>query len=344
MTRIISQLKTRSRTVFLGSDVVYFNNLDNAAGKVSIGITKKAGQQNASGSGNLVKITFKILVNVSSQVTVPFTLTEVTAVNSTGGAVTLQTQNGSTLLTPQQAGQVTIFVAASPEAGGTVSGSGNYTAGQTVAVKAVSSTGYAFLNWKENGTIVSTNSLYTFTASVNRSLVANFQSTANTGVLILGNASAAVNDSVIIPLSSLNLPSIGAITIKIKFDTLALSFGRALNWDSQLGGALAGVSKNIISLVWDGISGANLSANKIADLKFLYKGPASPTYITFETSTEIADVGGNILSPLLVNGFITSGVGVKGQVVYANTAQTPLKGVKVFFIYWNNTYRFGSDR
>lgn len=319
-----------TQDTFLGSDVVFFNNIDNAAGKTSVGITKKAGQQSASGTGNLVKITFKILVNVSSQVTVPFTLTEVTANNETGAAVTLQIQNSSTVLTPVQVSQYTITVSASPTSGGTVTGGGAYNAGQTVTVKAVSANGYVFLNWKENTTIVSTNSVYSFTASANRNLVATFQSTANLKTLILGTANATANDSVIIPLNSLNLTNIGAVTIKINYDTTVLSFGRVLNWDSQLTGALAGVNRGVLSLVWDGITGADLSNHKIADIKFLYKGSALPTYLIFSTSTEIADVNGTVFSVTFVNGCVTSGVGIKGQVAYANTAKTPLKNAKVY--------------
>jgi len=86
-----------TQETFLGQDVVFFNNIDNAGGKVSVGITKKSGQQPASGTGNLVKVTFKILVNVTGQVSVPFTLTEVSANNETGAAVNLQVQNGVTI-------------------------------------------------------------------------------------------------------------------------------------------------------------------------------------------------------------------------------------------------------
>ncbi|MBR5982409.1 MAG: InlB B-repeat-containing protein [Bacteroidales bacterium] len=68
-----------------------------------------------------------------------------------------------------------ILATANPVAGGTVSGAGNYTHGQTVSLTATANNGYNFVNWTENNTIVSTNANYSFTATSSRTLVANFQ-------------------------------------------------------------------------------------------------------------------------------------------------------------------------
>ena len=58
--------------------------------------------------------------------------------------------------------------------GGTVSGAGNIVSNGTARLTASPLTGYAFTNWTENGTEVSKDAVYTFTASSNRTLVANF--------------------------------------------------------------------------------------------------------------------------------------------------------------------------
>jgi PKD repeat protein len=65
-------------------------------------------------------------------------------------------------------------VTANASTGGTVSGSGSYSWGATVALTATPNTGYAFVNWTENGVEVSTSASYTFTADGDRTLVANF--------------------------------------------------------------------------------------------------------------------------------------------------------------------------
>ena len=71
--------------------------------------------------------------------------------------------------------QYTVNVSANPANGGTVTGGGNYQAGQSCTVTATANSGYTFTNWSENGTIVSTQPSYTFVVNGNRTLVANFQ-------------------------------------------------------------------------------------------------------------------------------------------------------------------------
>ena len=69
----------------------------------------------------------------------------------------------------------TISVSANPTIGGTVSGGGTYNQGQSCTVTAAATASYSFVNWTENGNVVSTNRNYTFTVTSNRTLVANFQ-------------------------------------------------------------------------------------------------------------------------------------------------------------------------
>lgn len=76
---------------------------------------------------------------------------------------------------------VVINTSAAPVAGGTTSGGGAANVGASVTVVATASAGYSFVNWTENGTQVSTSASYTFTASVSRALVANFQTTGGGG-------------------------------------------------------------------------------------------------------------------------------------------------------------------
>lgn len=69
----------------------------------------------------------------------------------------------------------TITVSANPSNSGTTSGGGTYNHGQSCTVIATSADGYTFMNWTENGTVVSTDANYTFVVTSNRSLVANFE-------------------------------------------------------------------------------------------------------------------------------------------------------------------------
>jgi hypothetical protein len=67
-----------------------------------------------------------------------------------------------------------IQTGAAPASGGFVSGSGTYSEGSTVTLASTPNTGYAFVNWTENGAVVGTQPLISFLASSARTLVANF--------------------------------------------------------------------------------------------------------------------------------------------------------------------------
>ena len=68
-----------------------------------------------------------------------------------------------------------VSVMANPTNGGTVSGDGAYQLGQPCTVTATPNAGYTFVNWMENGNVVSTNAVYTFNVTGNHYLTANFQ-------------------------------------------------------------------------------------------------------------------------------------------------------------------------
>ena len=69
---------------------------------------------------------------------------------------------------------VNISVTANPSNGGTVSGGGEFTFGETCTVIATPRIGYTFTGWTENEEVVSNELEYSFTAINDRELVANF--------------------------------------------------------------------------------------------------------------------------------------------------------------------------
>ncbi|MCR5646350.1 MAG: choice-of-anchor J domain-containing protein [Bacteroidales bacterium] len=79
-------------------------------------------------------------------------------------------------LEPQpQPEMFTINVSAQPADGGTVTGGGTYEEGTSCTVSADANDGYNFVNWTENGFVISTNADYSFTVTGNRNLVAHFE-------------------------------------------------------------------------------------------------------------------------------------------------------------------------
>lgn len=75
----------------------------------------------------------------------------------------------------EQLPEYSVTVMSNPSNGGTVTGGGIYTQGQSCTVSATANDGYTFVNWTENGTQVSSNANYTFVVISNMALVANFQ-------------------------------------------------------------------------------------------------------------------------------------------------------------------------
>ncbi len=67
-----------------------------------------------------------------------------------------------------------IIVAVDPEESGTVTGAGGYEYGQTCNLSAIPNIGYHFVNWTENDVQVESDSIYEFTVTSNRNLVAHF--------------------------------------------------------------------------------------------------------------------------------------------------------------------------
>ncbi len=68
----------------------------------------------------------------------------------------------------------TVMLGALPASGGTVNGGGTFASGSSRTVTATANSGYTFVNWTENGGVVSTSASYAFTLNGDRSLVANF--------------------------------------------------------------------------------------------------------------------------------------------------------------------------
>ena len=86
---------------------------------------------------------------------------------------------------PAQNTPYAINATANPVEGGEVRGVGIYQNGNICTLAAVANYGYIFVNWTENGEVVSTDDIYSFTVTGERNLVANF-TTNDHGYVDLG--------------------------------------------------------------------------------------------------------------------------------------------------------------
>jgi hypothetical protein len=93
---------------------------------------------------------------------------------STNANYTFTVTGNRTLVANFTQQNYTISVNASPSSGGTVTGGGVFTYGQSCTVTATPATGYTFVRWTKNGTQVSTNASYSFTVTESATYVAVF--------------------------------------------------------------------------------------------------------------------------------------------------------------------------
>lgn len=84
---------------FIGSDPVFLDVVDNAAGEVGVGISRKSGESGVSGSGNIVRVAFEVSQNLTQNEQVDFTIANVQANDPNGAAIVLQPLSSTTTLT-----------------------------------------------------------------------------------------------------------------------------------------------------------------------------------------------------------------------------------------------------
>ncbi len=95
-----------------------------------------------------------------------------------------------------------ISASASPNIGGTTTGSGNYWVNDTCTLVAIPNADYVFVNWRDGSVIVSTDSIYTFQVTGNRHLTACFTNPSIEGIL---DGVFSINDSTQVFFSKGNL-------------------------------------------------------------------------------------------------------------------------------------------
>jgi CUB domain/Divergent InlB B-repeat domain/Secretion system C-terminal sorting domain len=98
-----------------------------------------------------------------------------------------------------QVQMATVSTISFPLAGGTTSGGGAYAVGQSVTLTATAASQFVFEKWTENSVTVSTNRIYTFTASANRTLTAVFKGILNSDWDVTPTSE---NHTLIVPLNA----------------------------------------------------------------------------------------------------------------------------------------------
>jgi hypothetical protein len=132
-------------------------------------------------SSNLAGVTF---TPSSGTTSATGTFTTNMVATAAGSATVSATVDGAAISLPTAVTitapvTITITTSSNPANGGTTSGGGTKTQGASVTVVATPASGFLFTNWTEGTAVVSTSASFTFTASVSRTLVANFSSSSS---------------------------------------------------------------------------------------------------------------------------------------------------------------------
>lgn len=88
-TNFVDVVGAPSQGDFMGNDIIFFPNVDDANGKVSLGISRKAGQSGVSGNGTLLKLKLKTLTTTPSGTSILLTITTVLANDPNGAPINL---------------------------------------------------------------------------------------------------------------------------------------------------------------------------------------------------------------------------------------------------------------
>lgn len=149
------------------------NFVDNSVNLTIVLNTASPAAGTLSGAGSFAPGSLRTVTATANSGYTFVNWTEKDGVVSSSASYTF-TLNGNRSLVANFVQCCVIAVSASPPAAGTVSGGGAFSAGSSRTVMAAPNNRFAFVNWTEGGSQVSTSTAYNFTLSTNRSLVANF--------------------------------------------------------------------------------------------------------------------------------------------------------------------------
>jgi len=137
--------------------------------------------------------------------------------------------------------------------------------------------------------------------------------------LSIGNVSAQSGQSVNVPLNVTGFSNIGAISLKISYNSSILSYTGLANAVNGIG-FTAGASNGVLTLGWFDVTGStplNMANGKLVDLVFSYNSGSSP--LSFMTSDcEIADGQGSPISTTYSDGSVTEAAAPPLQLTIGN--------------------------
>ena len=214
---------------------------------------------------------------------------------------TADTSDDYTLTSTPVAYTAYYTVTATSTTGGTVTGGGTYQDGATVTLTATPNSGYNFVNWTKNGSVVSTDATYTFTATETAEYVANFQQNTPSSppapshvsvTLVYGNGIASETKRLPVDTGAPAAPAVNGKAFAGWYDDAACTqrhdFSTPFTADDTLYARYVEIpERSRVSFVADGrLVGIILYRPSQDELTVMPKVPAKEGYVgTWETYT-----------------------------------------------------------
>jgi hypothetical protein len=130
-----------------------------------------ASPRSGTATTKAASVAFRINATAADRLSAGFYISTINFNNTTNNQVT--TRAATLVVNPKQ---YRLSVTASPTADGTISGGGTFAEGSSVTVTATPNGGHSFVDWTQNGKVVSTSSSYMFNMpSANTTLTAQFK-------------------------------------------------------------------------------------------------------------------------------------------------------------------------
>ncbi len=113
----------------------------------------------------------------------------------------------------------------------------------------------------------------------------------NATVKVADIENAVAGDSIVIPVTAVDLNDVGVVTININYDQGVLTGGRIINVNSAFDAPTVNVADGQISFSYFGFVGLNIGTDKLFDVKMKYVGTPGDgkSDLVFDGSTQITD-------------------------------------------------------
>ncbi|HEX9046044.1 MAG TPA: cadherin-like domain-containing protein [Verrucomicrobiae bacterium] len=215
----------------------------------------------------------------------------------------------------------TVATAATPGYGGAITGGGTFNSNSIVTVQAMAASGYQFVNWTDYGTPVSTATNYSFAATANHALTANFAPLPQTAIFDFDTGWPAVSATMGMPASQSNNAVIAY------FSTLTGGWS-VQNQSTSAIGATPNLSGNFLypSTWWSSFQIQFSSPITNFALDFM-TGDVSSEYNTASTVRVIAFTNSTAVGTNLTAGHWVNGAYPQGHLNFSSA--TPFTSVKL---------------